>query len=274
MKKLLLSTISILLIVVFSAILFVACSPRADIDPEEVDVAQNTYVSQEPIEITPISVLSKMEPVTFGKFPQSLKGDVTVSEKASSDGYYLGSDGKKYYKDGSLYYLLEDIVWDAYELDSGDILLISQKILTAARYDDYHDFFEFEKKVFDTDLFSFTTAETKRIQTIGVEYGTGFSSSTKMKAKLFFINIDTITYFYPTTSKIVKQSTTFAAAKMKSQAGIDADWWLAPSKGRGYYVTNDGVISNKDNTYLDTSGELTRIAYARRGIAPALVISA
>ena len=274
MKNLLKITISILVIVLFSMILLVACTPAQDVTVVEDEESNSVYLEQEPVEITPISVSSTMGSFVFGKFPQSLRGDVRINTIPTEDGYYLGDDGNKYYKNGTLYYMLEDVVWDAYELESGDILLISQKILTATRYDDYHDYFEFERRVFDEELFNFTDAEYSKIQTVGVEYSSGYLKTSKRKTRFFFIDIDTITNFYPSSNKIVKQPTTYAASKMKAQADLNATWWLAPSAGRGYFVTKEGSISNKSNTYLDDTGSITKIAYAYRGIAPAIIISA
>ena len=275
MKKCVRYTILILLMLVMSIPLLMACNTAENnlIDlPFETHSHNETY-QQEDIEITPISVHSGIEPIAFGKFPQSLKGDVNVSKVKGTNGYYLGSDGNSYAKIDNQYYVMEDILWDAFLLDSGDILLISRKILWSVRYDDYHDYFEREAQMWEKDLFYYTEEEKALMKKTGIEYSSGYVSSSKHKDNYFLLNVDTLTKFYPTKNKIYKETTTYASKNLKTNKEGRAVWWLAPKLGLGYYVTQDGAISNKNNTYLINSGALSKIAYSYRGVAPAMIIS-
>ncbi len=274
MKKSVRYTILVLLLFVLSIPLFMACGAAE----EKVETILETHTHQEiyvneDIEITPISVSSGIEPIAFGKFPQSLKGNVIINKAKNKDGYYLGSDGNSYALIDGEYYLMEDILWDAFLLDSGDILLISQKILWSARYDNYHDYFEREAQIWEHGMFLYTEEEKALMQKTGIEYSSGYVMNSKHKENYILIDINNLTKFYPTKKKIVKEATTYARKNLTVNSEGLASWWLAPKTGLGYYVTQSGAISNKSNTYIQNTGALSKIAYSYRGVAPAMIIS-
>ena len=264
----------ILIVFLFSVLSLMGCvgehSENIEIE-EEVEYLEETYDFE--VETTPISVSSSIGKMVFGKFPQSLKGDVHISKTKSSNGYYLGNDGNYYVLSDGHYYLIEDIIWDAYELESGDILLVSEKILFSAKYDDYVDYFDREADVFERSNFVFTDIEKSLIQSVGLEYGENSLSYTRFYDTMFFLDVEKVQELYPTSNKIVKEPTTYALQNLEVNDDDYSSWWLAPKNSRDYYVSDEGTISSKRNTYLDTSELIARIKYAYRGIAPAIIIS-
>lgn len=253
---------------------FMACTKPADnVEIEEENKPQE-YIEEEDIEISQISITEQIDSITFGKYPQTITPDIHVAIDQDYNGYYLGTDRNLYApKDGS-YYKVEDVVWDAFKLESGDILLVSQKILFTARFDDYHDYFERERQVFDFKGFIFTDEESAKIKYSGVEYGYNVTNSAKFKTRMFFLNIDAIMTSYPSAQKVLKKPTDYCINELEVSEYGYATWWIAPEHGKNYYISLEGTISNKNNTYLGYLGNYPSIRYSVRGIAPAMVISA
>ena len=264
---------SILIVCLFSAISLMSCT--AEVNPENTQTELYTQEIHEEVDVecTPISVKSSIGKMSFGKFPQSLKGDVIISKVKAANGYYLGSDSNYYVLKDGHYYLVEDVIWDAYELEDGDILLVSEKVLFSARYDDYVDYFDQEVDVFERGNFLFTEIEESLIKNVGHEYGKNSIYYSRFYDKMMFLDIDQVQLLYPSSKKILKEATSYALPKITNPDGETVSWWIAPKNGRNYYVSTSGTISNKGNTYLDTSETLAKIKYARRGIAPAIIIS-
>ena len=85
--------IPILLILLLSVSLFAACSPVV-YEPENNN--QNTEEIDEDIlvddiPLTNIAVVDTLDPITFGKYPQTVSSSVSISKEKQSNGYYLGS---------------------------------------------------------------------------------------------------------------------------------------------------------------------------------------
>ncbi len=88
MKKKLLNILSITMFVLFSVCIFAGCD-KAPTDPSSPDT---------PTTAAP-AYTREGDYIYFGEYPQTIKADnVTVSEFADQNGYYLGSDGEKYVK--------------------------------------------------------------------------------------------------------------------------------------------------------------------------------
>ena len=263
--KLTISVIFVLLIIVFSA-----CSSNS-LDTH-VDNAPQEYQEEPKIEITSISILSALDPIIFGKFPQTFDEEAVLTITKNDKGYYLGSDLEYYSVVDGKSYRLEDVVWDAYALQSGDILLVSRNILYSARFDDFHDYFEKEARIFMDDAFMFTTEELLRIKVTNVKYEYRLNSSVSFRSKSFFLNLDQLKSIFPNTASIIKTPTDYAARSLETSDTGSASWWIAPEKGKHHYISAKGSISNKNNTYIDTSSDL-KIKYSYRGIVPAMIIS-
>ena len=262
-------TISILIILILSA--FTACSSNS-VDVLET-VESPEYVEDSKIEITSISILSALEPIKFGKYPQTIDEEAQVTINKNSQGYFAGSNLNYYAYKNHHYYKVEDVLWDAFELENGNILLVSQDILYTVRYDDYEDYFENEAKIFDFNGFMFTQAEEERIQSTGVKYDFRMQMSVSVSTTMFLLNYEQLTQLYPTTSKVLKNPTDYAAANLDVNEYGNASWWLAPKKGKNIYVSDLGAISNKNNTYIEIDGDFAHIKYAVRGMVPAMIIS-
>ena len=263
-------TISILIILVLSA--FTACSSNSEVVPETVE--SPGYVEDSKIEITSISILSALDPISFGKYPQTIDEEAQVTINKNAQGYYAGSNLNYFARKGNHYYKVEDVVWDAFQLEDGDILLVSQDILYAARYDNYEDYFEFEAKIFDNNGFMFTEAEQAKIRTIGVKYDFRVQMSVSFYTQMFLISYEQLVELYPTTSKVLKNPSDYAAADLEVNEYGNSSWWLAPKKGKNIYVSDLGAISNKSNTYIGVEAGEAHIKYATRGMVPAMIISA
>ena len=262
-------TISLIIILVLSV--FTACSSNSETMPEIVE--SPGQVEESKIEITSISIKSALEPIKFGKFPQTIDEEAQVTLTPNEQGYYVGSNLQYYANVMDKYYKVEDVVWDAYKLESGDILLVSQKILFSARYDDYHDYFETESFIFHTDLFMFTKQEDKRIKKVGIKYEYRIQASISIRTKMFMLNFDQVNEIYPTKNKVLKAPTDFAKEFMTPNDDGFCPWWLAPKSGKSIYITDDGAVSNKGNTYIETGDSTARIGYALRGMVPCMIIS-
>ena len=269
MRKVL--TLTITIIVLLAVFLFAGCEESV---PQErnFSIAQD-YATPSNIQVTPISVTNSLGPVTFGKYPQTKSGDVTITSGKLSNGYYLGSDNNYYALLRGAYFKVEDVVWDSYQLDNGDILLISQNILFAARFDDYQDYFEKEREIFDEEGFVFTDEENAKIQTSGIEYSYRMQSSTKFLKRMFLLNVEQVTNIYTSASSVLKTPTDYCKRNLTLSDYGYSDWWIAPEKGRSYYISKQGTISNKDNTYIEVTENYARARYAWRGVAPAMIIS-
>lgn len=113
------------------------------------EINRTTYVDEE--------YVRGADMILFGVYPQSLKADdVTVSESATGEGYYTGSDGMLYvkveatpydsgykFKNGSkisegktYYFKLEPIQWRILGADGSNATLMSTVILDGKSYDD------------------------------------------------------------------------------------------------------------------------------------------
>lgn len=265
--------IIILLISTFS--LMLACSSDNYIVVVDSNNGEGNTVFNQEVEIVPtsISITSTLEPITFGKYPQTAVDSAHVATLPESNGYYFSTDKNYYAKKNDIYYRVEDVTWDAFLLDNGDILLISQNILFAARYDDYYDYFEYEREIFDEKGFIFTQEEEARICESGIEYSNKVYSSAKFLTRMFLINSDQLLDTYKYASNVFKKPTDYVKDEIpQSEYGYSA-WWLAPTKAKNYYVSYEGTISNKSNTYVTYIGVYPVIKYAVRGIAPAMIIS-
>ena len=263
--KLTISVLFVLLIIVFSA-----CSSNS-LDTY-VDNAPQEYQEETKIEITSISILSALDPIIFGKFPQTFDEEAVVTLSKNDKGYYMGNDLEYYSVVDGKCYRVEDVVWNAYALKSGDILLVSRDILYSARFDDFHDYFEREARVFMDNAFMFTTEELLRIKVTNVKYEYRIQSSVYFRTKSFFLNIDQLKSIFPSTASILKEPTDYAAANLETSDYGNASWWIAPEKGKHHYVSATGSISNKNNTFIDTKAD-SMIQYSYRGIVPAMIIS-
>ena len=263
-------TISICIILILSV--FTACSSNSEIPPQTVE---SPVGDEEAIlEITSISILSALEPILFGKFPQTIDEEAIVTNTKNANGYYQGSMGQSYAKVNGKYYKVEDVLWDAFKLESGDILLVAQNILYSARYDNYHDYFEGERQIFKDDGYVFTDAEEARIQDVNVKYDYRTQSSITFNVRRFFLSYETLQNIYPTTTKVLKKPTDYAAINLQTNESGYASWWLAPRNGKSIYVSEDGAISNKNNTYIEMVDSSAYIRYATRGMVSCLIISA
>lgn len=270
MRKILLMTISIIIICLLS--LSAACC-EMDSEEEITNVVTKGYLEQQQIEVTPISVVDSLGQISFGKYPQTINPNANVSTENKYNGYYLGSDNNYYaYRNGA-YFKVEEVIWDSYQLENGDILLVSRDILFAARYDDYEDYFESEREIFDEGGFVFSGEEASRVKTTGVEYSYRLQSSVGFSRKLFLLNIDQVTQVYQSASKVVKKPTDYSKKDLSVSDYGNATWWLAPQKGKSYYISQTGSISNKDNTYIEVTDKYARARFAWRGVAPAMIIS-
>ncbi len=275
MRKKLFLIFPIVLILILSISMLFACST------ENTERTTTKTVMSGPIDstedstfnITSISVLDSLEPITFGKYPQTINSSIAVSQDKKSNGYYLGVD-KNYYalKKGS-YYKVEDIVWDAFRLESGDILLVSQKILYSVRYDDFHDYFDDQMPIIDEKGFIFSEEESAKIKDTKVSYEYSLALRANVTTKMFFLTMDEIQSIYPSASKVLKAGTDYAKINLEVSDYGYSTWWIAPSKGKNYYVSLTGTFSNKSNTTIQTIDGDSKIQYTYRGFVPAMIIS-
>ena len=263
-------TISICIVLLLSV--FTACSSNSVNVPDTVESPGD--VEETKLEITSISILSALEPILFGKFPQTIDEEAQVTINKNSNGYYAGSNMQYYAQVNGKYYKVEDVLWDAFQLESGDILLVSRNILFSARYDNYHDYFEGERQILQNDGFVFTDEEEARIKSTNVKYEHRIQSSIYYCVQRFLLNFDQLNELYPTTNKVLKKPTDYAAIKLDVNEYGYSSWWLAPNKGKSLYVSDAGVISNKGNTYIDVTESFAYIRYAQRGMVPCMIISA
>ena len=275
MRKKLFLIFPIVLILMLSISMLFACST------ENTQRTTTQTIMSSPIEadsdtsftITPISVTDTLDPITFGKYPQTINNSTAISKEKQSNGFYVGADRNYYSLYKGSYYKVEDIVWDAFKLESGDILLVSQKILYTVRYDDFHDYFEKEKDIIDSKNFIFTEEETAKIQKTKVSYDYRIAKKANFTEKMFFLNMDEIQAIYPSAQKVLKEGTDYSKYSLEVSDYGYSTWWIVPSKGKSYYVSLTGTFSNKSNTTIDTINGDSRIQYTNRGVVPAMIIS-
>ena len=83
-------TISICIILLLSV--FTACSSNSVNVPDTVESPGD--VEETKLEITPISILSSLEPILFVKFTKTSEEEAQVTINKNSNGYYAGSNMK------------------------------------------------------------------------------------------------------------------------------------------------------------------------------------
>lgn len=71
------------------------------------------------------------EYIVFGSWRKSVKSDdVTINEDdVDENGYYLGSDGERYYKGISFYYKIEPLKWRILKESNGEALLLCENVV-------------------------------------------------------------------------------------------------------------------------------------------------
>ncbi len=153
MKKRLLNILSLALFVVFSVCVFAGCGQ---------DPADPTPETPTPPTSTP-AYTRDGDYIYFGEYPQSLKAsNVTVSEFADNNGYYIGSDGARYVKQIAIesyypsneatmvvgqeyYFKVEKLKWRILKEESGKALIVCDTIIDSLyfqpniSYDDWYN---------------------------------------------------------------------------------------------------------------------------------------
>ena len=113
--------------------------------------------------------------VLFGSYPQTkIANGVSVDETDVDDnGYFLGSDGKRYAKLDTNYYMVEPVLWQIINEADGNAILIPVKILEEHRYDEtYADYAQSEIRTWlNSDFYNkvFSSQEKNIVQKTSIE---------------------------------------------------------------------------------------------------------
>jgi len=244
--------------------------------------------------------------ILFGEYPQTIKAaDVTITATTDSRGYYLGSDGNYYARftantynpsfkftngetivNGEGYYFkVEPLKWRILEESGGKAFLLSESIITGARFDaSSNNYKESEIRAWlncDFINIAFTEGQTDIIQTVTVDnsvnstgYNPNVNACEDTEDKVFVLSYRNVvnTQYGFNSKQTIQDSqrrrpvTDFARATgaLINEYGIGW-WWL-----RSPDYDNDDYARIVDQT--GQADLLKKVSDTRPGLVPALWI--
>ena len=214
--------------------------------------------------------------ISFGSYPQTKKSDgVSVDESgADENGYFLGSDGKKYAKLGADYYKVEPILWQVISVAGDNALLIPLKIVEVHRFDESsNDYAQSEIRTWlNSDFYNatFSAKEKDIIQETNIEVGT-----TLLSDNVSLVNKNNLSGFVGFNYNKTGTEYSVDNGLFVSPSG-NGQWWILNNTDRNFLALDPGSIGFSGSVVIVESGGTIGITSANSdsvGVVPMITVS-